>query len=100
MRVHAARHLAEARRFERAPIAAVHEQCERAGVVATWPEQIEGLARRGAVLQSDLGAAVLPGFITIARALALPTLEDLRMLGHPGAVVVLDLPINGHETPP
>src|SRR5262249_14666418 len=100
MRIHAARHLAEARRLERAPIAAVHEQREWAGVAAARSEQIDGLPRRGPVFQPDLGAAVLAGFVTIGRALALPALENLRMLGPPGAVVVLDLPIDGHESLP
>ena len=56
--VHAARHLAEARRFERAPVAAVNEQRERAASPPPFGLNRSMVWRgRGAVLQADLGAA-------------------------------------------
>src|SRR4051812_18702208 len=46
MLVHAARALTEHRRLQRAPIAAVNEQRERAVAAAFRLEQVDGLARR------------------------------------------------------
>ena len=95
MRVHAARHLAEARRLERAPVAAMDEQRERAVGPAARLEQVDGLARRWPVLQPDLGAAFLAGFVAVGSAIARPARENLRMLRHPRAVVVFNLVVDG-----
>ena len=75
VRVHAARHLAEARRLERAPVAAVDEQRERAALSS--PPR--GLNRsmvwraRGAVFQPELGAAFSRGLGAIGGGFALPS---------------------------
>ena len=53
VRVHAARHLAEARGLQRAPVAAVDEQRELAGVRAARFEDVDGLARTRAELQAE-----------------------------------------------
>ncbi len=55
--VQAARHLAEHRRIERAPPAAVDEQRERRVLARFRQEQVEVLPRRIAVGQAELGAA-------------------------------------------
>lgn len=85
-RIRPGRRLAEHRRIERAPPAAVNEQSQRRHLVVVFcRKQVDGLARRGAVTQAEFGAA--RGF-AIGRRLALPARENLRMLGHPGAVIV------------
>ena len=98
VRVHAARQLAEHRGLERAPVAAVNEQRERrVGAAALGRENVDDLARRRTKFQAELGAAVGLGLLAIGRGVALPALEDFRMLRHPGAVVVFNLVVDGHE---
>src|SRR5450631_269013 len=64
----------------------MNEQSERRHrVVVLGGKQIDGLARRGAVGETEFG--VLRGF-AISHRLALPARKNLRMFGHPAAVVV------------
>ena len=46
---------------------------------------------------AELGASLGLRHVAIGRAVALPSLENLRMLRHPGAVVVFDLVVDGHD---
>ena len=45
---------------------------------------------------AELGASLGLCQVAIGRGVALPSLENLRMLRHAGAVVVFDLVVDGH----
>jgi hypothetical protein len=94
-RVRSGCQLAEHRWLERAPPAAVNEQCERRHrVVVLGPEQIEGLALRGAIGEAEFGVARRRA---VGRRRALPARENLRMFGHPAAIVVFGFVIDGQH---
>ena len=88
VRVQAARHVAEHRRIERAPIAAMDEQRQRRRGAGLRMEQIEILPRRVAVSQAELGAARFERVGAIKLGVARPAGENLRMLRHAGAIVI------------
>ena len=92
VRVRALGHLVEHRGVERAPPAAVNEHGER-GVGAAGGKQVDGLARRGTVADTQFGAE---RGRTIGRSLALPAREDLRMLGNAAAIVVFNFVVDDH----
>jgi hypothetical protein len=86
--VRAARHLTEHRGFERTPPAAVNENGERCLVIVSGQKKIDRLARRTAIGQAQFGAALLEHFGAVELRLACPAGENLRMLGHAGAIVI------------
>ena len=92
--VEPARHVAEQRRIERAPIAAMDEQSQRRLADFAGGEQVDELARRRAVVQPELGAALLHRLPAVILGLSRPAREDLRVLRHPRAVVVLGLVVD------
>ncbi len=100
MGVEPARHVAEHRRLERAPVSAMDEQRQRRRHVGPWREQIDELARALPVAQPELGAPLLHRLVAIVLGIAHPFGEDFRVLGHAGAVVVLDLVIDRHASSP
>ena len=100
VRVHAPRHVAEARRVERAPVAAVDEQRKRRVALPPFGENRSIYCRAvEPKLHANLGAALGLGRRGRPRRRA-ASVENLRMLGHPGAVVVFDLVVDGHEKLP
>ena len=100
VRVESARHVAEQRRVERAPVAAMDEQRERRCDVRARREKIDELARRRSVAEPELGAPFLHGFGAIVLGLARPACEDFRVFGHAGAVVVFGFVVDGHVISP
>src|SRR5689334_24892867 len=99
-RIEPRRHVAEHGGLERAPIAAVDEERERARAAAGAMEQIDDLARAAAVGEAELGALLRGGALAVGRGLARPAGKNLRMLRHPCPVVVLDFVIHSRHAPP
>ena len=63
-------------------------------VVILGREQVDGLPRRRSVGDAELGAS--RAACAIGRRFALPARENLRMLGHPAAIVVFYFVVDGH----
>src|SRR5262249_50089191 len=95
-RVEPARQVAEGRRLERTPIAAVNEQRERRGGGTGRRKQIDRLPRCRAVADAQFGAPYCGCLVAVGRRLGNPSGEDLRMFRHPDADVVFDLVIDSH----
>ena len=93
-RVEPARHVAEHRGFERAPVAAVNEEGERRLLGRRGPEQIDGLPRCVRVGEAEFGAALLHRQEAIGFRVPRPARENLRVLGHARAVVVFHLVVD------
>jgi hypothetical protein len=89
-------HMAERRRIERAPVAAVDEEREGRGLSFRRKEQTDRLARARAVAEAEFGVPRSRGRVAIGRGAARLGGKNLRMLRHPGAVVVLGLVIDRH----
>ncbi len=95
-----ARHVAEQRRIERAPVAAMDEQRQRGGHAGAGREQVDELPQGLAVAQSQFRAPFLHRLGTIVLGLARPAREDVRVLGYAGAVVVFGFVVDGHALSP
>src|SRR4029077_409626 len=79
--------------LERSPPAAMNEHRERRLVIVLGRKKIDDPAHRLAV--SDSGLRVVRG-CAVGGRFALPARKYFRMLGHPGAIVVFNLVIQGH----
>src|SRR5262249_19183923 len=90
----AARHVAEHRRCERAPIAAMHEQRERSRAGAVWEEEVDGLPRGLPVGHAERATFLGGSLGPVLRGFAVPTCEDVDVLGNARAVVVLGLEVH------
>jgi hypothetical protein len=95
-----ARHVAEQRWVERAPVAAVDEQRERRDHAGARRKQVDELAQGRSVAQSELGAPLLHRFGPVILGRARPAGEDFGVLGYAGAVVVFGLVIDRHALSP
>src|SRR5262249_17593367 len=98
--VEPARHMAEHRWIERAPVAAVDEQRERRHHAGARREQVDELARWRSVTQAELGAPFLHRLGPVILGRARPADEDFGMLGYAGAVVVFGLVVDRHALSP
>src|SRR5262249_61592797 len=76
------------------------EQGEGGGEVGRGRERVDELARALAVGEAELGAPLLHRQRAVILGVARPSGEDLGVLGHPGAIVVFDLVIDGHAVSP
>src|SRR5436309_3347931 len=76
------------------------EQRERCLAGSWCRKQIDELAWAFPVAQAELGAPLLHRLRPILFGLPGPSGKDLRMVGHPGAVVVFSLVVDGHAAVP
>src|ERR1700733_16244506 len=94
-RIQSARHLAEERRIERAPPAAMNEQRERRIFAGLRQEQVDILPRRIAIGEAKLGAAGFERVGAIILSFPCPAGKNLRMFRHAGAIVVFGFVVDG-----
>ena len=73
----------------------MHEQRERRALAGVGQEQIDGLPRRVAVGQAELRAVALERFDAIVFRVAHIAGENLQMVGHARAIIVLGFVIDG-----
>src|SRR5262245_44948373 len=78
----------------------MYKECERDRDIWLRREEIDHLPERGAIFEAELGTPLLHGFGAIILGLSRPPGEDLGMIGHACAIVVLGFEIDGHFPPP
>src|SRR6266700_3357258 len=88
--------MAETCGIERAPVAAMDEQRERRVPGRIGKEQIDLLARAGAVGEAEFRVLFHFHAVAIGRRVMLPAGEYLGIFRHARAVIVLDLVVNRH----
>ena len=77
----------------------MHEQRERRVAGRLGKEQVDNLARAGAIRETELRILVRLHALAIGGRVRGPARENLGVFGHARAVVVLDLIIKRHFIP-